>query len=607
MLLPPRSRRAKAHPPARNSSRRQGRPMKAASELRPTRKARTEYAQLLHSQASGATATSKTQSSHQLSHLESLPVELIEHIFFYSFEVNMPRASTYLAQVLSKPSIYKALTLFAYFDNLGDGIPVETYHFRPAEYRRISLDEKLRLQTGILGCKWFTSRLLKSCMPALSRLQMVQAWHHESRAERTLNISPDEPSLSAPLVANERLRSVASLPAIDDEPGMEKHFLAKLEQQQAQTKPRDRVLGPTGDNNTLPRIMEWSSSIDEDGQLHKTIHHATSVLAARVLLDRIVCGSPWTDSKLELLQLLRQGMRFLVAAHVLEISAAALFQGMASAIREGHEQALLVLLELHYATMRLHPTYDRGHFDGTGIWERRYLVAPFAHPLPVDLFHLAVKQKYASQDDAEAGKERPSRAHTQSQLEARLDGEGYLARIQHMGESSSQSQSETDSRADGQHEPPLHPDSHSHPDGHEHEHEQDKMQGSSSLRSHEHHTSTARILGLLLREGIDSVSPDDQILTRWAAHTWANSASSLERRLAQWLLEHMSGSVASGADDYGLALTRGEALLVNGKLSSRRRPGHYPFPETSFTDEIGYLVEGAVGDVVRARDGGPCG
>ena len=55
----------------------------------------------------------------KLSILESLPVELIEKIFLYSLNVNLPRASVALTSALSSERIYRALILLAFWDDYG--------------------------------------------------------------------------------------------------------------------------------------------------------------------------------------------------------------------------------------------------------------------------------------------------------------------------------------------------------------------------------------------------------------------------------------------------------------------------------------------------------
>ena len=89
---------------------------------------------------------------------------------------------------------------------------------------------------------------------------------------------------------------------------------------------------------------------------------------------------------------------------------------------------------------------------------------------------------------------------------------------------------------------------------------------------------SAELMKLLLREGIDSVR-DDAVITRWAVNS--------KDAVARWLLKHMEGM-----HDYGLS--NGSSLFVNGSLTWRRAAGDYPFPEKSFTDELGYLRDGSL-------------
>lgn len=65
-----------------------------------------------------------------LTHIESLPVELIQKIFLLSLNVNLPRASPYLAAALSNEGVYKVLILLAFWDVKAvdkrdyDGVPI---------------------------------------------------------------------------------------------------------------------------------------------------------------------------------------------------------------------------------------------------------------------------------------------------------------------------------------------------------------------------------------------------------------------------------------------------------------------------------------------------
>ena len=129
MLIPPRGRRAakkvdegSTASDAPNIKRPRGRPMKRASELKLPSRIQRQQEMLLRQKLTAEMAD--TRQPYELSPLEALPVELIQQIFFHALEVNMPRASSHIASVLSDPSIYSALILFAYFDS-DDESPVE--------------------------------------------------------------------------------------------------------------------------------------------------------------------------------------------------------------------------------------------------------------------------------------------------------------------------------------------------------------------------------------------------------------------------------------------------------------------------------------------------
>ena len=130
--------------------------------------------------------------------LERLPVELIEHIFLLTLEVNMARASPLIGRRLSHEPIYRVLILFSFFDD--DRLnPVEERHFAPATYRPLSVEEKTRLQQGVLGCRWCTISRIRDYMPILMRLAIIQEWHQERKrqvldnAEALVKLDTDEP------------------------------------------------------------------------------------------------------------------------------------------------------------------------------------------------------------------------------------------------------------------------------------------------------------------------------------------------------------------------------------------------------------------------------
>ncbi len=444
---------------------------------------------MFHEQQSKST----TVSSPALSSLETLPLEIVQHIFFDALEVNLASASRTLNQALSKESIYFALILFAYFDDDGRH-PVETKHFRPAQFRRISLEDRLQLQVGILKCRWCTVGRVKACMPTLSRLVMVQAWYEERNFERKtfrhLLQGQDRAPKDIIRVPNDELLQFAPLPELDDDPEMQQHFSVSMSSPYYSQVEGDQLVGPVSTNGFLPFIQSWDYfplvEDNPDGLVHKIVGHARAAVGAMVMPDKLLEGNPWTREKLEFLQLLRQGLRYKKHSEFIIIRASAMIKGMESAITEGNAMILRVLIELHERIASLYqdgPDLDRNY--------ERVLTTdldsnPSLDSLPPHLFHLAAKQK----------------------------------------------------------------------------------SGSSIL------------LSLLLRVSWRSVHPDDPVLTGWALRAEARGDP-----LGRWLRRYMEGTYG---DDF-----RQRPVFINGAVSWRLREEDYPFPETSFTVEVGYIHDHA--------------
>lgn len=339
-------------------------------------------------QSSGNMEKSTTDN---LSTLEKLPLELIQQIFFYALEINMPRASKHLQQALSTEPIFNALVTFAYFDD--DGVsPVEAKHFLPATYRTLDSTEKVWLQKGILSCRWCTYRRIRTCLPTLTRLVVVQAWHQEYASAESHQQGIDatqEPPLE---VANETIRALAVLPKLTNGLELEQHFLARttIEELGSNHTPLSHMQRQPFET-LLPRIVTWTSSLDDNGVVHKTTDRSLSTLAVRHIPKWLLCNTPWTDEQVEFLQLLRQGYTFVQDDLIMAISANAVFEGMKNAIQESHIVALKTLLEIHNALFK------------SGAWTFQtmlgpQLTPPTHHPLPVDLFHLALQQDSSSSE-----------------------------------------------------------------------------------------------------------------------------------------------------------------------------------------------------------------
>lgn len=71
-------------------------------------------------------ATEDRNTNKTFSTLETLPVELLEKIFLYSLNVNLPRVLPNLATSLSSERVYRLLILLAFWDN--DYDRVKEYH-----------------------------------------------------------------------------------------------------------------------------------------------------------------------------------------------------------------------------------------------------------------------------------------------------------------------------------------------------------------------------------------------------------------------------------------------------------------------------------------------
>lgn len=316
-----------------------------------------------------------SEEERELSALEQLPVELIQQIFFHSLEVNMPRASNHLKRVLSTEGIFAALILFAYFDDDGAS-PVETKRFLPGEYRILSSLDKIRLQEGILSCRWCTYERVASCLPVLSRLTMVQAWHREDLLDGSHGQSSTMHGATW-IVANEAIRELASLPSLDDKAKLERHFLARIGLEgpgNSESVPQNQ-----GRDAYLPRIVTWRSLVDKDGRVYKCIDKLISVLATRHIPSWLLSHGSLIGDRLALLQLLRQGYTFVQDGHIMTISAKAMFDGMRAAIQESNAVGLETLLELHNVLFK------------SGM-QTSSLTPSTYHPLPLDLFHKAARQ-----------------------------------------------------------------------------------------------------------------------------------------------------------------------------------------------------------------------
>ncbi|KAJ6021152.1 hypothetical protein N7540_006656 [Penicillium herquei] len=101
-----------------------------------------------------------------LSRLESLPIEILESIFLYSLEINLPRASPHLGCALSNPLLYTWLIRLVFSStNTGSRHGFFTPDFLPSplDFWSLGYEQRQHLQTTILACRWCTLPLLRRC------------------------------------------------------------------------------------------------------------------------------------------------------------------------------------------------------------------------------------------------------------------------------------------------------------------------------------------------------------------------------------------------------------------------------------------------------------
>ena len=320
---------------------------------------------------------------------EQLPVELLQQIFFYSLEMNLPRSSRKLMDALSHDSIHRSLMLFAFFDDDGKH-PVEVHHFLPAQYRILDIEEKIRLQRNILSSRWCTLDRVEACLPTLTRLKMVQERDAEDKRQQPYL----EDVKTSPIVSDRP--EFADLPALDDDAGLQQHFFANKNEFDI----GDNIAKA---NPCFPRIIRWDFTLSNNDKIRKSLATSTSVLCVRHIPSKLLAGTSWTENRLRFLQLLRQGHRFIQRDFYLDISADDMFEGMADALRENNYEALVTLLELHNAAFlqkRVSVSAGSPIEAKANISEQntnaapnfRLYASPFSHPLPIELFHIAARK-----------------------------------------------------------------------------------------------------------------------------------------------------------------------------------------------------------------------
>ena len=103
-------------------------------------------------------------SSGRLAPIETLPVELLQRVFFESLEFNLPRASLPIARALSSHVVFTWLIRLAFSsENSSSDAALFVIPFLPFDYFGLSDDQRTALQTEVLKCRWCTVQLVRQC------------------------------------------------------------------------------------------------------------------------------------------------------------------------------------------------------------------------------------------------------------------------------------------------------------------------------------------------------------------------------------------------------------------------------------------------------------
>lgn len=276
-----------------------------------------------------AAAAPKHKKRAGLSLLERLPVELLERIFIYSLELNLPRASVRIGAAVSNSRIYRELILLAFYGE--DDGPVTqpecraaiSKAFRLAEYGPLREKERTRLQAAVLNCRWCTRDRIRAQLPELMRMIVFQQWF-----DRNIDMSSEEKSELERLLAGNTVQR----------PGIDGYTFE----------------GTSMDERVYLTIVPLVSVTYATNFERKT----RGVMSLRSLPDRLLRGGKqdFRSDDLDLLEIFRVQAELQEPRHLntplVDYSRDALQEGIHNAVISRNERALTILLKLDELLVR---------------------------------------------------------------------------------------------------------------------------------------------------------------------------------------------------------------------------------------------------------------
>ncbi|KAL4781339.1 hypothetical protein BJX76DRAFT_19429 [Aspergillus varians] len=306
-----------------------------------------------------------------LSRLESLPVELIEKIFLYSLNVNLPRCSRPISAAISSERVYRVLTLLAFWDDSSTQFPTPMLQdtarpetatsieseatatvtgaaeisriLRPLDYVPLTKNERKALQTSVLRCRWCTIERLLSHTSDLMRLTIYRYWLNAN-----INMTRDSEDSLRLLLAQQG--DVCSF----------------------------KGMGKDGNHYTLSVVPLVSITVNCLETEQQTTHPILDVLE---IPDKLLSGTDagFSESHSRFLEILRMASGFNcpdVAPTDISFSREAIQHGIHTALIEHNTDALTTLLKIDEYTFR---------------GENTTATQALPYMLPSEHFHTAVR------------------------------------------------------------------------------------------------------------------------------------------------------------------------------------------------------------------------
>lgn len=284
----------------------------------------------------------------KLSPIESLPAELLEKIFLMCLDCNFPLASPHIAAVLSSESIFRLLTLLAFWDHACDVRKIGNIERVFEDVDHNAIPSPYELQSAILKFRWFSIHRLQTLRLEVFDMCISHGCFnkdfnfHNGELERMKSFIGKNKSTYLPMVT-EKFRGRYGSPLSPQE------IQALLDKNYPLHNELTVNIGP------VIRL-----SVDHRGFPQKSFSFPMN---PSVLPDIRIRGSPWTPGKIAFLDYVIDCLRFYLPEGAraqplsptvtemwcaLSLSEDARNDGITSALMEGNIDALRKVIEITY-------------------------------------------------------------------------------------------------------------------------------------------------------------------------------------------------------------------------------------------------------------------